>query len=509
MTLRGGLPVPAAALIVDGEVEVFQIPNIRFEISTWFGILVTLLDIVVSLIASGHVLLTKRNPRSAVSWIGLIWLSPIIGTVLYVMLGINRINRRGRSLQQRRKLKVQNFAEMAEPVEPRSAKTPEDWQLRSLEHLGGSVTNLPLLQGNQIEPLESGDETYPAMLAAIEGASRTVSLCSYLFNNDDAGKQFVGALQRAVDRGVEVRVLVDDVGARYNWPTILKVLKSTDIKHAAFLPTSTPLRLPFFNLRNHRKIMVVDGSIAFTGGMNILADYQESLDPPKLKRDLHFRVQGPIVKTLQRVFADDWSFTTGEILRGEGWFPRLEKEGSVFSRAVMDGPDNDTDPLQNMILGGLGEARRSVLLVTPYFLPDEALISALQVTAMRGVEVDILLPSQNNLAFVKWASTSLIEQVLEGGCRVWWTSPPFDHTKLMVVDGSWTFLGSANLDPRSLRLNFELNLECYCPELASKLLKILSAHKQSAEAVTLDSIRQRSLPAKLRDGAAGLFFPYL
>jgi cardiolipin synthase len=488
---------------------VFSFPNIRFEVSTGLGFLITLLDIVISLVASGHVLLTKRNPRSAVSWIGLIWLSPMIGTVLYVMLGINRINRRGRSLQQKRKLKAQMFAEMAEPVEPRTAKTPVEWGLRSLEFLGGSVTHLPLLPGNEIDALESGNETYPAMRAAIDEASRTVSLCSYLFYNDTVGKLFVEALQRAVDRGVEVRVLIDDVGARYNWPTILKVLQATNIKHAAFLPTSTPLRLPFFNLRNHRKIMVIDGNLAFTGGMNILADYQASLNPPKPKRDLHFRVKGPIVKTLQRVFADDWSFTTGEVLRGDGWFPRLEPQGSVFARVVMDGPDNDSNLLQDMILGGLGEARTRVLLVTPYFLPDEALISALQVAAMRGVEVDILLPSQNNLAFVKWASTSLIEQVLEGGCRVWWTKPPFDHTKLMVVDGCWTFLGSANLDPRSLRLNFELNLECYSPDLASKLLKILEAHKKAAEPATLESIRQRALPAKLRDGVAGLFFPYL
>lgn len=226
-------------------------------------------------------------------------------------------------------------------------------------------------------------------------------------------------------------------------------------------------------------------------------------------QDLHFRVEGPVVAHLQEAFAADWAFCTGELLQGERWFPAIAPAGAAPARGIADGPDEDFEKLRLTLLGALACARSSVLIVTPYFLPDAGLITVLNVTALRGVAVDIVLPEQNNLRLVQWAATALLWQVLERGCRVWLSPPPFDHSKLMVVDGTWALVGSANWDPRSLWLNFEFNLECYDPELAGRLGGMARAKIRRARQVTLEEVNGRGLVVKLRDGVARLLAPYL
>src|SRR5262249_3410500 len=172
---------------------------------------------------------------------------------------------------------------------------------------------------------------------------------------------------------------------------------------------------------------------------------------------------------LQEVFASDWHFCTDEQIRGDAWFPRLESSGKIPARGIASGPDDDFEKLKMTYLGALTCARERVRIITPYFLPDTALVAALDAAALRGVQVDILLPVRNNLRLVQWASTAMLDQILEHGCRVWLNPEPFEHTKLLVVDGAWALLGSANWDPRSLELNFEFDLECYDATLAGQL----------------------------------------
>jgi len=263
------------------------------------------------------------------------------------------------------------------------------------------------------------------------------------------------------------------------------------------------------NMRTHRKILVADGRVGFTGGMNIRVAHCLQRQPPNPVQDIHFRVRGPVVTQLQEVFADDWLFTTGEALRGDSWFPETESAGQVLARGVTDGPDENFEKLLWTLLGALSIARHSVRIVTPYFLPDPAVVSVLNLAAMRGVQVDIILPSRINLPFVLSASRAMWWQVLQHGCRMWLTPPPFDHSKLMLVDGCWVLLGSANWDARSLRLNFEFNLECYDAELARRLDQWVETKRTGARRVTLEDVDGRSLPARLRDGTARLLTPYL
>jgi len=269
-----------------------------------------------------------------------------------------------------------------------------------------------------------------------------------------------------------------------------------------------PARLHALNLRNHRKILVVDGCIGFTGGMNVDKRYWKPEAPEQAYRDLQFRLAGPVVAQLMEVFADDWKFTTDEALRSEAWFCGLKQEGTVLARAIEAGPDESVERVRWAILGGLNAAQRSVRILSPYFIPDQGLISALDAAALRGVEVDIVIPEDTDLPHVHWAMYGQLWQVLDHGCRVWSRPGPFDHSKLMVVDGAWTLLGSANWDARSLRLNFEVQVECYSVELGAHMDGLVQARITQSRALTLKDINARPFAAKLRDGAARLFAPF-
>ena len=468
------------------------------------------LAFLLSLTASLHAVLYKRDSRSAIAWVGFIWLVPLGGAALYFILGINRIRRQAVLLRRHlERYRAHETQPQCSPEELHRHLPGHSGHLNMLVRVVGGVVKRPLLPGNRIEPLVNGDEAYPPMLEAIQQARQSISLSSYIFDRDEIGLAFARALGDAGRRGVEVRVLIDATGTRYSWPTILHTLHHEGVKHAQFLPSFGPWQLMSLNLRTHRKILVADGRVGFTGGMNIRVGHCLQRQPRSPVQDIHFRVRGPVVSQLQEVFADDWLFTTGESLRGEVWFPKPEAAGQVLARGVPDGPDEDFEKLRWTLLGALSIARYSVRIVTPYFLPDPAVVSALNLAAMRGVQVEIILPAKSNLPFVGWASQAMWWQVLEHGCRIWLSPPPFDHSKLLLVDDCWVLLGSANWDPRSLRLNFEFNLECYDLDLARRLQEVFDAKRQSAHRVTLEQMDARPLPIRLRDGVARLLTPYL
>lgn len=462
--------------------------------------LLALSVVVFATATAGHALLHKRDTRAVIAWVGLIILVPLAGATMYWMLGVNRVRRRAVAL--RRHVAVPSRGATASIVSPPAGFEP-------LARVGDKVGPFSLSSGNLVEPLENGDEAFPPMLEAIAAARHSVALTTYIFDNDDVGRQFAHALVAAHARGVAVRVIIDAVGQHYSWPSTVKRLRAAGVPAAAYMPILINRNLAALNLRNHRKLLILDGETAFTGGMNIRAGNLLAKPSRHPVRDLQFRVRGPVVQELMSVFVGDWEFVAREALSGDGWFPPLRECGPVIARAIPDGPDEYFEVLRMVILGALAQARHSVLIATPYFLPDAGLISALNTTALRGVAVNILLPEKNNLKLVQWASSALYWQVLDRGCRIWHSPPPFDHSKLMLVDDQWALVGSTNWDPRSMRLNFELNLECYSTELGARMRAWFERRREVAREISQAEMDNRSLARRLRDGVARLLSPYL
>lgn len=459
-----------------------------------------------------HILLYKRDPRGAFGWIGVCLLFPFVGPALYYVFGINRVRIRAQRLDERATHAIGrglgrggNHGIDGDLLRSHQA-IPES--LTGLAAASDTLATAPLVPGNTLRALYNGEQAFPAMLDAIRGARRRVYLASYIFDTDGAGKQFIDALAEAHGRGVDVRVLIDGVGEYYALPRRRagSLLRRRGVAVARFLrPRLLPPSLSI-NLRNHRKILAVDGELAFTGGMNI---GDRHLDIPRKGRkaaDVHFALSGPVVAQIERVFLTDWAFVTGEA--GEP-SPPAPGAGPAVCRVVDDGPTDTTDRLGTLLATAVVSARRRVLIMTPYFLPEAGLIGALQAAALRRIEVSVVLPAKNNLSFVNWAARHGLRELLARGVNIYYQPPPFVHSKLFVIDDTYAVIGTANIDPRSLRLNFELGVEVYDPALVAELGKHITDCIAKSRRYTLEDYQQRRLPARLRDALAWLFMPYL
>ncbi len=481
--------------------------------NTW-----TLSALVASAIVApffmGHALLHKREPRSATLWLIVIAVLPLAGSTLYLLFGINRIERRARRLRG----SVHRGAVAAQPSH--DTPPPVPLTFKGLAHLVESATGLPLTAGNAIEPLHGGATAYPEMLRAIDEARHSIALASYIFDGHGIGGAFVDALTRAHRRGVAVRVLIDDVNVRLSRQTAYRALVRERVPVASFNPPFIPARLHAVQLRNHRKLLLVDGCVGFTGGMNIQASYWSPDKPEAAFRDLHFRVEGPVLEHMMLTFTRDWFDSSDEWLESSFWrggpdsaaaWPAGDRDrcGGALARGIEAGPDDTIDRLLWTWSGALASAQHSVRIRTPYFVPETTLLTALSTAALRGVEVEVIVPQRCDHAFVGWASRASYAQVLEFGVRVFERPGPFDHTKLMLIDRHWVSLGSANWDTRSLRLNFEFNLEVYDPALAAQLEDDFFERRAESHLVTLAQWHAQPLTVRLRDRASRLFTPIL
>ena len=456
------------------------------------------LGLLIALAVTLHALLRKRDVASAVGWIGLAWLSPIFGGLVYFVFGINRVQRRATRLRPPRRRRRPRI----HPPNPE-----DDAHLDPLQRAIGRLTARPAEAGNAWCIYHNGDEAYPPMLEAINTAKSSVGLSSYIFEDDEPGGQFIDALVAAKARGVEVRVLVDGVGSGWLNSPVYNRLSKAGVPAGRFMHSVLPWRMPFLNLRTHKKILVVDGRVGFTGGMNIARDNVMALHPKAPVQDTHFRVEGPVVCQLVEGFATDWGFVTDENLTGDAWFPALDGPGEAMARIITSGPDQDVEKIEFAVLQAVACAQQTIAIMTPYFLPDERLMTALSLAAMRGVIVDIVIPKQSDHRLLDWAVRANIGPVMKDGCRVWLCPPPFRHSKLMVVDGEWSLIGSSNWDMRSFRLNFELCMEVYHKALARELTGLMERNRGTA--LVLAALEARRLPIRLRDAACRLMLPYL
>jgi cardiolipin synthase len=473
--------------------QILAIPAVEYGLA--------LLYLAIAAGVTVDVLLKKSDVRAALGWIAAAWLSPILGGTLYFLFGINRVTRRALRLKKRKPALAERRDQAAAPVPP--------GHIALLSQIGERVTGRPLTSGNHIAVLKSGDEAYPEMLTAIGQARSGIALASYIFRNDETGRAFVDALTQAQARGVAVRVLLDSVGTGYVFAPILRRLRQGGVRAARFLHTWLPWRMPFLNMRNHRKLLVVDGRIGFLGGMNIGAEYSPRARPDSHINDTHFRLEGPAVRAAMEAFARDWNFTTGEDLDQGFWWPDLTSGGPTLARGISSGPDDEIYRLEIILGAALSLARERVRIVTPYFLPDARLQFAIAQACLRGVRVEIVLPEATDQRIMDWAMRAHIRFFRHVAVHFIMTPAPFDHSKLVTVDGEWCVVGSSNWDTRSLRLNFEFDLEC-CGAAFTKLRDaLIDARIARGHAFTAESLLQRPVWMRLRDAAARLLMPYL
>jgi cardiolipin synthase len=457
--------------------------------------------VAASIAAAGHALLWKRDPRAALGWIVVSLTLPIVGPLLYFVFGINRIQTRARTFP----ISSGRIEGAAGDDPARTEPPPEFSELAGIAH---AVSSYELTAGNSIEVLHNGEQLYPEMLRAIDDATSHLLLSTYIFETNRSGLEVIDALARAAARGVDTRVIVDGVGELYSRPRASRMLAKRGVKVARFLPPRLVPPMLHINLRNHRKILISDGKLAFTGGMNIGDRHLAGrADNPDRVIDAHFRVRGPVVGQLQQVFLDSWAFLSKgepEQLPFDG-----RAAGSALCRTIVDGPDEDIDKLLNVLLVAVSAAREQVAVMTPYFVPPRELVGALKGAALRGVDVAVLIPGSSNLPFVHWASRNMFWELLQRGVRIYAQPPPFVHTKLLMVDRHYVQIGSANIDPRSLRLNFELVVEIYDREFAATISGHFESARRRSREITLDEVDSRPLPTRIRDALAWLLTPYL
>jgi cardiolipin synthase A/B len=449
--------------------------------------------VLLAVVSSLHALLTKPDPRSALSWMTVCCVVPYGGALLYGLLGINRVRRNRKSLRA---------GAPAGALRSEATATAASFaqQLRIVD----ALTRRPLEGGNHIVPLHNGELAFPSMLEAIAQAKSSVWLATYIFQTDPVGRQFIETLSAATRRGVSVRVLVDGVGEWYDWPHVVPLLRRAGVRAARFLP---PRLLPpslALNCRNHRKILVVDGEVGFMGGMN-LGGREVGGGTGRRMTDIHFRLSGPVVAQLAQTFAEDWEFATREQLPQ----PSIRHSaGESRCRVITGGPDQDVDKLLLILLGALASARRHVQIMTPYFIPPLELVAALEATALRGVTVTVVLPRRSNLRYIDWATLHWIPALVARGVKVHLQDPPFSHAKLIVVDREYAHIGSVNVDTRSLRLNFEIAVEVYDQGLCGDLSSFIAQRELAVPALAPGSEGARLLP-RIRNALCWLVSPYL
>lgn len=466
----------------------------------------------ISLWAAAHALLYKRDPRSSWGWIAVIILSPFLGPLIYFFFGINRVKSRGQKLLEKMPFSLSEGCSLREkhscdkekaqiPMDMPEALVPQAW-------LAYALSGRPLSKGNKITPLHNGEQAYPAMLEAIDSAQKTVHLGVYIFDPDEVGMRFIDALTRAHDRGCDVRVVIDGVGGlKFSKKSAHTLLRERGVDCRLFLKPSLIPPSVNVNLRCHHKNLIVDKKVGFTGGMNISSRHLYESDHADRQKDMLFKLEGPVISQLDEIFLWLWGFVTGKEVDPPIQLP--QGDGPTYCRMLADGPNEDLDKLHAVLVSAVHSARRQITIVSPYFLPPRDLLMALKIADTRGVDVRVVIPEKNNQWWLHRAMRNMLWELLEYGVEVYMQKPPFAHTKLFMVDGEYACVGSANVDARSLRLNFELNLEVYDAEFTQGIEAYANSLIAEAHAMTLEEVENRPLRKRLVDALCWLLSPYL
>jgi cardiolipin synthase len=472
--------------------------------------LALLITYALAILTVPSVLLKRRgHPHAAVSWLLALFALPFVGVVLWWAMGRTHLRRKRK---KRRKAAQKMNVRLARLREERPRISPADWNLAPFSRVPADDLDwvFPPTAGNRVELLVDAGEFFPSLEEAVRQARHHIHLMFYIWNGDATGARLRDLLCEKARQGVEVRVLCDALGSPAMRKHIMNPLRECGGHVATSLPIAFFARQQYANFRNHRKLVVVDAKTAIVGGFNIGDEYLGAW------HDTAIRIEGPAVDQLQEVFVDDWFFALGEDVTKPRYFGHwqealagADKKPTAACAVVASGPHTTSNSIHDAVFIAITRANKRVWITTPYFIPDASILTALRTAVYRGVDVRVLAPEQTDARLVRLASRSYYPQLLESGVKIYEYKPAILHSKTILFDDELSAVGSANMDIRSFKLNFELNCFVNDGELARRLAGLFEKNLRDSRQIKLADLENRSLPAKLIESAAHLFSPLL
>ncbi|MWC31098.1 cardiolipin synthase [Paenibacillus sp. MMS18-CY102] len=482
---------------------------------TWNTELTLLLLPVNILLAGVLVFMERRNVAATWSWLMVLLFVPVVGFVLYMILGQNMRRRKLYKWDKR------DHAYLKSMIAEQSQKLEEGWPddkegmimpYRKLIDMNLKTSRSLLTLRNEVDFYTEGLKKFEQLLADIAAATQHIHMQYYIFNNDGWGRKVRDALTAKAREGVQVRLLYDDIGSRKLNDRFFTEFDAAGGQRAIFFPS----RIPYFNFRinyrNHRKIVIIDGLISYTGGFNVGNEYVGLDQRFGHWRDTHMRLRGEAVHSLQRMFLMDWGLATHQSAQHLPEFfpdPVVSGDGQLAVQFVAGGPSDQWRHVENALLHMIHSAKRTIWLQTPYLIPDESLLNALRIASLSGIDVRVMIPHMADHMFVHWASRYYVGELLQAGVKCYLYTNGFLHAKMMVVDGRIATVGTANFDIRSLKLNFEVNGIFYDWETAQRLESIYEQDVEESIPFTLEDYNNRSAWSKFNESISKLLSPIL
>lgn len=486
--------------------------TILYDIWKAMPSLVTILYFLTVVFIAFLIILENRNPVKTISWILVLVLLPFAGIVIYLFFGqeyrkTKMYSRKGlKDLERLRNLTMEQLDNLPD----NHLKLSEQlYTKKRLMNLMLSNSNAILTNNNEIQILRNGEETFPEIFRTIENARHHVHLEYYIIEDDRIGNYLRELLISKAKEGVEVRLIFDDVGSWELKKKFIRSMSDAGVMVDCFMKVRFPMLTSRVNYRNHRKILVVDGETAFVGGLNFADRYQDGVPGIGPWRDTHLKVTGGGATALQIIFMADWYFVSKEILKGNEYFKPFESGNGKLVQMTASGPDSDWESISQAYFSAIATANDYVYISTPYLMPTGDIVTALKTSALGGVDVRIIVPGLSDAITPKWGTNSYIEELVESGVKVYFYRGGFTHSKVIIADGIFSSVGTANLDFRSLETNFEVNAMIYDPEIAGILAGQFLDDQEKSELVILEEWQKRPRINKIKESFARILSPML
>jgi len=469
----------------------------------WAIYLITTLWSIVNIIFYGS------RATKMISWSLAVIVIPYAGPILYYMFGVNRRKFKLFKLAQtqKRKLYSETYKELKDGTD--SVAKFDDYRQNKLASLIRKNSYFAPYQGNNITILNDGETAFGAIFDAIEKATDFVHLQYFILEEGDLLDRFFELFDKKIKEGIEIRLLYDALGSNSLRGKVVKRFKEIGVEAYATMPLKFGNLLFTLNYRNHRKIVVVDGKIGFTGGFNVSDKYIKSVSELGLWQDLHLRLEGPIVNSLQRVFVKDFHFASDkELLLRDTYFPKIAANGNSTAQVISSGPDSKYPAIMQQYLAMINVAKDCICIANPYFIPGAPVLEALRIAALSGIEVNLLIPKKSDSLIAKYSMFSSFEALLDAGVKIY-LRPDFSHSKVIIIDGDFASVGSGNFDYRSFEHNFETNILIYDSNIVEDINQLFKSHCNKDIGLELVAFKNRPIIDKFMEGLSKFFSPLL